>query len=278
MKLSFDQLQSYDPQKTVILTTGSQGELRSVLYQMSQNDYKGLKIRKKDTVIISAQPIPGNEVYVNRTVDNLFRKGAEVFYDINENIHISGHAFKKDQKTLINLVKPKYFVPIHGNYRHLLAHKKTALQCKIPATNIFIMENGDILEILENGQKVHIASKMGCGSKLIDGRTFADPNNKVIPQRKELSIHGILSVTCIYNKISSELLALPQTSSYGLVYEEEKNKITELNNFINEIFPKAIQKSSNEKNLEKNLKGTISDYIYQKLYRRPTILVTLQAL
>ena len=278
-KIPAEQISRYQPNELVILTTGTQGELNSALCRLSENDYRDLKINKGDTVIISAHAIPGNEKFVNKTIDNLFRRGADVYYDINENIHISGHAFKNDQKLLLNLVKPKFFVPIHGDYRHLLCHTKTALEAHVKKENIFIMENGDILEILETGQKAHIAGKMGSSSKLIDGISFVEPNNKIIGQRKDLSRNGTLAVSCLYNKISFEVIESPKITSWGLIYDEEKHLIEDLPEFITAKFSQATKTEGfDQKNIEKKLKENISNYIYNKLKRRPVICLLFQAI
>ena len=190
--IEMEEINRYAPHELVIVTTGSQGEPMSALTRMAMADHRWVAIQKGDTVIISATPIPGNEKLVARTVDHLFRQGAEVIYERSAGVHVSGHASQEELKILINLIKPRYLMPIHGEYRHLMRHARIAESLGMPSSRIIVAENGQVIEV--NKKKVSQTNKVTAGRILVDGLGVGDVGNIVLRDRKQLSQDGIIIV------------------------------------------------------------------------------------
>jgi ribonuclease J len=203
------------PNRTVVLTTGSQGEPFSGLVLMSKGEHKQIRLGDKDLVVISATPIPGNEKLVSNTVNRLFACGCEVIYDRGSAIHASGHASREEQKIIFSLVKPKYFAPVHGECRHLVRHAQLAREMGVPAKNIFVMQNGDVLEF-DNG-RVSVGAKVNSGAILVDGVMLGEFEGSLLRERKELSESGIIAISLALND-EFRLLAEPQIDSRGSIY------------------------------------------------------------
>jgi ribonuclease J len=203
------------PNRTVVLTTGSQGEPFSGLVLMSKGEHKQVRLGDKDLVVISATPIPGNEKLVSNTVNRLFACGCEVIYDRGSAIHASGHASREEQKILLSLTKPKYFIPVHGEYRHLMRHAQLAKEMGISAKNIFVMQNGDVLEF--EGGRAAIGQKVSSGAILVDGLMLGEFEGSLLRERKELSESGIIAVSLVLDD-EYRLLAEPQIDSRGSIY------------------------------------------------------------
>ncbi|GHV26653.1 ribonuclease J [Synergistales bacterium] len=187
------------PNRTVVLTTGSQGEPFSGLVLMSKGEHRQIHLGDRDLVVVSATPIPGNEKLVSRTIDRLFACGCDVIYGRDSDIHVSGHASREEQKTLLSLVKPKYFVPVHGEYRHLVRHGKTAREMGIPSKNIFVMQNGDVLTIGSNGA-AKLGGKVQSGAVLVDGMMLGECEGSLLRERRELSESGIIALSIVVDK------------------------------------------------------------------------------
>lgn len=212
------------PNRTVVLTTGSQGEPFSGLVLMSKGDHRQIRLGAKDLVVISATPIPGNEKLVSNTVNRLFACGCEVIYERSSAIHVSGHASREEQKILLNLIKPKYFVPCHGEYRHLVRHGQLAKEMGIPAKNIFIMQNGDTL-FFENGGKASMGPKAHSGAVLVDGMMLGEFEGSILRERKELSESGLITLSVVVDR-NYTLLSNPKIDSRGCVFGLDRENMT----------------------------------------------------
>ena len=271
-RLSVDAMKNASPDKLTVISTGSQGEPMSALTKMAKNEFRHLKIEPTDTIIISAIPIPGNERPVGRNVDNLFKLGANVVYEADSDVHVSGHACREEQKILLGLVKPKYFVPVHGEYRHLKYHAQIAESLGVPEQNIFVAENGNILEFSKN--EARIAGKTGGGAVLVDGLGRGEHGSVVLRDRRILSREGILTVTVAVTK--SRLHGNPIIKSRGFVYLEESDEL--LVNTIKAVKEKMttiLGTSSNLRTIKRDLKNFLRDYLYEQTHRRPIILVVV---
>lgn len=203
--IDIDQINNYPASGVVIITTGSQGEPMSALTRMAMSDHRKVDISPGDTIIISATPIPGNEKLVSRTIDYLLRQGAEVLYEKTSGIHVSGHASQEELKMMHNLIRPKFFIPVHGEYRHLVKHSKLAQELGMPKDHIFIAENGQVLEF--TSEKGSVTGKVASGIVLIDGLGVGDVGNIVLRDRRQLSQEGILIVVITMDKQSGSVVA-----------------------------------------------------------------------
>ena len=237
--IDMEDINRYPPNELVIITTGSQGEPMSALTRMAMADHRWVAIQPGDTVIISATPIPGNEKLVARTVDHLFRQGAEVIYERSAGVHVSGHASQEELKILINLMRPQYLIPVHGEYRHLMRHARIAESLGMPESRVIVAENGQVIEISKD--KVVTTNKVTAGRILVDGLGVGDVGNIVLRDRKQLSQDGIIIVVVTINKDTGVLVAGPDIVSRGFVYvreseeliEESKVKVKEAWPFVN---------------------------------------------
>ncbi|NLL17441.1 MAG: ribonuclease J [Clostridia bacterium] len=270
--IDLDEVASLPKEKTVIITTGSQGEPMSALTRMAMSDHRRLEIMMGDTVVISATPIPGNEKMVARTVDNLFKQGADVIHEKVSGIHVSGHASQEELKMMINLVKPKYFIPVHGEYRMLVKHARLARELGIPEENIFIAENGHVMEFTPD--KGQIVGKVTAGQILVDGLGVGDVGNIVLRDRKQLSQDGILIVVVTLSKDTRTVVAGPDIVSRGFVYVRESEELLEE---AKEKVKCALDKCQERKITEwsaikSHLRDTLGKFLYEKTKRRPMIL------
>lgn len=225
MQVELDQVDSVAHDKLVILTTGSQGEPMSALRRMANNDHKKVNIVPGDTVIISASPIPGNEKLIAKTINDLFKLGAQVIYKDLFAVHVSGHASQEEQKMMLNLIKPKFFVPVHGEYRHLVFHSQLAQKVGVNKENIFILENGVVLEFTKDKGKV--VNRVASGNVLIDGYGVGDIGNIVLRDRRQLARDGIVIIVVTIEKEVGTVLAGPDIVSRGFVYVRESEKLME---------------------------------------------------
>ncbi len=269
--IDIDKANRLENSKVVIITTGSQGEPMSALTRMSMNMHKKLSVMPGDTVMISATPVPGNEKMVSRTINNLFKEGANVVYDRQSGVHASGHGSQEELKLMLNLIRPKYFMPVHGEYRHLMHHKMLAEELGILKENIFIMENGQILELSEG--KAEINGKVTAGQTLIDGLGIGDVGNIVLRDRKLLSEDGIVIVVVT---IDSEvnILAGPEIVSRGFVYVRESEELIEnVRNIAANVLEKCAKDKNSEWSAMKNMiKQEVGSYLYEQTRRKPVIL------
>jgi len=260
--------------RVVILCTGSQGEPMSALTRMARSTHRKVDILPGDTVIIAATPIPGNERYVGRTVDELYRLGANVIYGSGSvsGVHVSGHGSQEELKLMLNLVKPKYFIPIHGEYRMLRQHAKLGEDIGIEKENIFIIDNGDTVEFQNGvGRK---GSKVQAGNVLIDGLGVGDVGNIVLRDRKLLSQDGILVVVVTLSKQDGTILSGPDIISRGFVYvRESEGLLDEANRIVTATLNRLMNDKVNEwASLKTNVKDALGRFLYEQTRRRPMIL------
>lgn len=260
--------------RVVILSTGSQGEPMSALTRMARNTHRKVDILPGDTVVISATPIPGNEKYVGRIVDDLFRLGANVIYGPGSisGVHVSGHGSQEELKLMLNLIKPKYFMPIHGEYRMLRMHGQLAEHVGVEKENIFICDIGETLEI-QNGA-ARKAGKVSCGNILIDGLGVGDVGNIVLRDRKLLSQDGILVVVVTLSKQDGKIVSGPDIISRGFVYvRESEGLLDEANKIVSNTLTKLMSENVNEwASLKTNVKEALGRFLYEQTRRRPMIL------
>jgi len=260
--------------RVVILCTGSQGEPMSALTRMARSTHRKVDILPGDTVIIAATPIPGNERYVGRTVDELYRLGANVIYGSGSvsGVHVSGHGSQEELKLMLNLVKPKYFIPIHGEYRMLRIHADLAEEVGIEPENVFVLDNGDTVEF-QNGQAAK-GAKVPAGRVLIDGLGVGDVGNIVLRDRKLLSQDGILVVVVTLSKEDGTILSGPDIISRGFVYvRESEGLLDEANRIVTSTLNKLMNDKVNEwASLKTNVKDSLGRFLYEQTRRRPMIL------
>jgi ribonuclease J len=270
--IAIEEINKYPASQVVIITTGSQGEPMSALTRMAMADHKKISILPNDTVIISANPIPGNEKLVSRTVDLLFRLGADVIYERSSGIHVSGHASQEELKMMHNLVKPRFFIPVHGEYRHLIQHKKIAMELGMPKENIFVAENGSIIEI--SGNKGAIAGKVTAGKVLVDGLGVGDVGNIVLRDRRQLSQDGILIVVVTIDKQDWVVVAGPDIVSRGFVYIREAEELMdEAKEKVQAALDRCKENCVSEWSAIKSaVRDSLGRFLYEKTRRRPMIL------
>ncbi|MDD3271087.1 MAG: ribonuclease J [Syntrophomonadaceae bacterium] len=270
--IEMEDINKYPPQEVVIVTTGSQGEPMSALTRMATADHRWVSIEAGDTVIISASPIPGNEKLVAKTVDLLFRQGAEVIYEKTMGVHVSGHASQEELKILLNLIRPKYFIPVHGEYRHLMKHAKLAESLGIPRSRIFVAENGQIIEV--GKKKASISGKVTSGRILVDGLGVGDVGNIVLRDRRQLSQDGIMIVVVTINKDGGNVVAGPDIVTRGFVYVRESEQLIEdARERVREALDICAKKNISEWAVIKaQIRERLGKHLYEKTGRRPMIL------
>ncbi len=268
-----EEARSLPPNKIVFITTGSQGEPTSALVRMANQNHSQVHIQRGDTVVLSATPIPGNEALVNRTLDNLFKRGAQVMYDKLAQVHVHGHASQEELKLLMNLVKPKFFMPVHGEYRHLSLHAKLAETVGIPRANCFVLEDGSILEL--SAQSARIAGKISSEHVYVDGLSVGDVGNVVLHDRRMLSRDGIAVVVIAVNKESGHLVGRPDIVSRGFVDNREaREMIEESRDFLAKALDHQTQLTDTGSVVNK-VKDMLSNFYYEKTRRRPIIVPVL---
>ena len=270
--IDIDETNNYRPEQVVIITTGSQGEPMSALTRMAMSDHKKVGIVPGDTVIISATPIPGNEKGVSRTIDHLFRLGAEVIYEKSLGVHVSGHASQEEIKLMHNLVRPKFFMPVHGEYRMLVKHSKLAQSLGMPKENIVIAENGSVVEVTKDS--VGINNKVTAGKVLVDCLGVGDVGNIVLRDRRQLSQDGILIVVVTIDKQDCSVVAGPDIVSRGFVYVREADDLMENAKEKVQIALNKCQENgvSEWSAIKSAVRDSLSRYLYEKTRRRPMIL------
>ena len=270
--IDIDNIKNYSDDQLVIITTGSQGEAMSALTRMANGDHKKVTITSNDMVIISATPIPGNEKYVSKVIDELMKIGAEVIYSSLEDVHVSGHACQEEQKLIITLAKPKFFIPVHGEYRQLIAHAETAKKLGIEPKNIFIMSNGRTLELNEN--EATLTTSVPNGKVLVDGLGVGDVGNIVLRDRQHLSQDGLIVIVVAMDSSTGEIVSEPDVVSRGFVYvRESENLMDDIKKVIYEEIRKCEENHITDwSTIKSNLKDTLRDYIFEKTKRNPMIL------
>lgn len=270
--IDISEINNYPPNKIVILTTGSQGEPMSALTRMAMSDHRKVEIVPGDTVLISATPIPGNEKLVARTVDYLFKQGAEVIYESSSGIHVSGHASQEELKLMINLVRPKYFIPVHGEYRMLKKHAQLAQEVGIPKPNTFVVENGAVLEFTEDSGAAN--GRVTAGVLLVDGLGVGDIGNIVMRDRRQLSQDGILIAVIAMDRGNGCIVSGPEIVSRGFVYVRESEQLMDDAKIkIQEALDRCQANGTTDWGTIKNsVRDILGKFLYEKTRRRPMIM------
>ncbi len=270
--IDIDMINNYADENLVIITTGSQGEPMSALTRMAAGDHRKVKITPNDLVIISATPIPGNEKFVSKVIDDLMQIGAEVVYSSLEAIHVSGHACQEEQKLIIALAKPKYFIPVHGEYRQLIAHSETAQSMGIDKDHIIMMANGRVLEI--NEDKAEFTSTVPCGRVLVDGLGVGDVGSIVLRDRQHLSQDGLIVIVLTMDSSTGEVVAGPDVISRGFVYvRESENLMDDVKSVVRHEIKKCEERGIRDWGTIKSAtRENLRDYIFMKTKRNPMII------
>ena len=270
--IDIDMVKNYTDEQLVIITTGSQGEAMSALTRMANGEHKKVNITANDLVIISATPIPGNEKYVAKVIDDLMKIGAEVVYSALADVHVSGHACQEEQKLMLSLVRPKFFIPVHGEYRQLIAHSETAKSLGFDDKNIFLLTNGRILEL--NQDEAKLTGTVPFGKVMVDGLGDGDVGNIVLRDRQHLSQDGLIIVVITMDSATGEVIAGPDIISRGFVYVRESENLME---DVKAVIAVQVQKCVDEHitdwaSIKSNIKDNLREYIYRTTKRNPMIL------
>ena len=272
MEIGIDQISEFPDEEIIIITTGSQGEPMAALARMASGTHKQIKIKKEDTVILSSKFIPGNERAITKIINDLYRRGADVIYEKISQIHVSGHAFQEELKLMINLTKPKYFIPIHGEYRHLTLHSRLAEQVGIAKENILLAENGQIIQFDENGGKVQ--DSIITGRVLIDGKGVGDVGRSVLKERRDLSEDGLVIVNMALDEETGIVIFGPEIVSRGFVFETETGHLLEdakcvILEIVEEIGPEVEDRAGK---IRSKISKALRKYFFFTIKRRPVIL------
>lgn len=274
--INIDNIKKYRPNQVVIITTGSQGEPMSALTRMAFSDHRKVEVTKDDLIIISATPIPGNEKSVSNVVNELFKIGAEVIYRALAEVHVSGHACQEELKLILALTKPKFFIPVHGEHRHLVLHKELAQSVGIPLKNSFVLSNGQVLELDSTSAK--LAGTVPSGKILVDGLGVGDVGNIVLRDRKHLSEDGLIIVVITISHDGKEMVSKPDVISRGFVYVREAESLID---GVRHVAAKSITDCLGRRNmdwstLKSSMKASVAKYIYDQTKRSPMILPIIE--
>lgn len=271
-EIDIEQISEFSDEEIIIITTGSQGEPMAALARMASGTHKQIKIKKEDTVILSSKFIPGNERAITKIINDLYRRGADVIYEKISQIHVSGHAFQEELKLMINLTRPKYFIPIHGEYRHLILHSRLAEQVGIEKENILLAENGQIIKFDENGGKVQ--DSIITGRVLIDGKGVGDVGRSVLKERRDLSEDGLVIVNMALDEETGIVIFGPEIVSRGFVFETETGHLLEdakcvILEIVEEIGPEIDDRAGK---IRSKISKALRKYFFFTIKRRPVIL------
>ena len=270
--IKLDDIHKYPDNKVTIITTGSQGEPMSALSRIASGNHKKIALKEKDYIIISASPIPGNTKLITKLIDVLISKGAEVIYDAMEEVHVSGHACREELKLIHSLIKPKYFVPVHGEYRHLKEHAELAKSLGMDEKNIFLLDNGDVLEL--TGKKAMKTKSVHTGTVYVDGSGVGDVGNIVLRDRKVLSQDGILTAVLAIDKDAKEIISGPDIISRGFVYVKDSN---DLLNEATDLIKREVEYCLDNDildwySIKSKIKSSLGHFLYTKTKRKPMII------
>ena len=270
--IDIDMIGRYQPEQIVLVTTGSQGEPMSALSRMSMNEHRKVSITPRDFIIISANPIPGNEKLVTRVVNDLMKLGAEVVYEKMYEVHVSGHACQEEQKLMLSITKPKFFIPVHGEFKHLMKHKQTAMSVGVPEENIIIAGIGDVIET--DGVDMKISGQVPAGKVLVDGLGVGDVGAIVLRDRKHLAEDGLIIAVATIDRSVGEILAGPDLVSRGFVYVRESEELmNEAKELLTETLQNCLDSNMHEWNaIKSKMKDNLSEFIFRKTKRSPMIL------
>ncbi|MFJ8064520.1 ribonuclease J [Psychrobacillus sp. NPDC096426] len=273
MIIDANEVNAMDPEKVVILCTGSQGEPMAALSRLSSSNFRQIEVLPEDTVILAAGPIPGNERSISRIVDNLFQLGARVIYGSGSvtGLHVSGHACQEELKLMLTLMKPKYFVPIHGEYRMLHQHRLLAEAVGVKIENIFIVNNGDVVDIVNN-EAIQTRS-VESGNVFVDGIGIGDVGEIILRDRKLLSEDGMLVIVTTITKSQGKIISGPDTISRGFVYGPEAGElINEVNQIVKTTIDRMKDTNRNQRILKQTIKKSVEKHLYSRTKRKPMIL------
>ena len=274
--INLDNIKKYRPGEVVIITTGSQGEPMSALTRMAYSDHRKVEVTKDDLIVISASPIPGNEKAVSNVINELFKIGAEVIYKSLMDVHVSGHACQEELKLIMSIVKPRYFIPVHGEHRHLVLHNRLAEDVGIPPERSFVLSNGSVLEL--DYESAKITGNIQAGRVLVDGLGVGDVGNIVLRDRKHLAQDGLILIVTTIDREKGEMVSKPDVISRGFVYVRESEQL------IDEIklaASEAVEESLTKRNMDwammkNNVKSSVAKYIYDRTKRNPMILPIIE--
>jgi ribonuclease J len=270
--LRIDALRTLPDDQVVLITTGSQGEPMSALTRMAANEHKHFQIKRGDTIVLSSKMIPGNERAVTRTINHLFKRGADVFYEKVSEVHVSGHASKEELKLMLNLIRPKFFIPVHGEYRHLVYHSQLAKKVGIPGENIFILEDGEVMEFTENTARR--AGLVPAGRVLIDGKTPGGVETVVLRDRMKLAHDGVVIVILAIEKLAGKVVSGPDIISRGFVFEDASQELlAEVKDLVMDTLLVMIPEAKGDWSLvSARVRSALKKFINKRLERRPMIL------
>ncbi len=270
--IDIEDVNRYDPSELVIATTGSQGEPLSALSRMSSGDHRQVTITPNDFIIISANPIPGNEKLVTKVINELMKQGAEVIYESMYEVHVSGHACQEELKMMISLTKPKFFVPIHGEYKHMKKHVQLAMGMGIPEENAFIADLGDVLET--DGVEMKLTGTVPSGKVMVDGFGVGDVGSVVLRDRKHLAEDGVMIIVATMNRETGRVVAGPDIVSRGFVYVRESEALLdEAKQLMAQVMENLQERNVREwGNIKSAMRDALSEFIYKETKRSPMIL------
>jgi len=266
-----DKIKDHPDGKLVIATTGAQGEPMAGLARMANRDHRFVEIQPGDTVIVSASPIPGNEEYVGRTIDNLFKAGANVYYHAIKRAHVSGHASQEELKLMLNLVRPKYFIPMHGEFRMQVQHGRLAIETGVAPENVFIIENGQPIEFLADGS-ARRAAQVPAGYVYVDGLSVGDVGEVVLRDRRALANDGMFMIVVTVDKQTGNVVGRPEIVTRGFVHQNEQDPM------MGEAIERILTSIKNPGDhiseiglLKSQIKDGVSRYLYEQTKRRPMV-------
>ena len=270
--VDIEQIKNYAPEKLVVITTGSQGEPLSALHRMAFSDHRQVEIIPGDMIIISATPIPGNEILVSRVVNELMKRGANVIYEKMYDVHVSGHACQEEQKLMLSLINPKYFIPVHGEQKHLYKHKTLAYTMGLKPDNVIVAANGNVIEVSDTAIK-NVGS-VQAGRVLVDGLGVGDVGSIVLRDRKHLSDNGIIVVTAAIDSVTREIVSGPDVVSRGFIYVKESEELMdELKDVVREVLESCSAYRVRDWNgIKTRVKDGVAKFLYQKTHRSPMVL------
>jgi ribonuclease J len=263
-----DQALHMQDHKVVIMCTGSQGEPSSIVGRLSAGTNRQFDLKPGDTVVLSSHPIPGNEETISKTINRLLRRGAKVVYDSMAPVHVSGHASQEEQKLLLNLVRPKHFMPIHGELRQLIRHADLAKQVGICEENIVVAENGQVVEL--SGGVLGLGQRIPGGYVFVDGESIGDIDHGVMREREQLARNGIMLIDLSVNKLTGRLVQEPEVITRGFLVQEDADRL------IPEVRKRVMQiVNHNGMDTEKDIASAVKYYLHEETKRRPMVFVTL---
>lgn len=273
--VSMNEARQLPHDRVIIMATGSQGEPTSALVRISNGEHRDIEVEPGDTVVISASPIPGNEKVVAKTIDNLFRQGANVIYSRIATVHVHGHASQEELKTMLSIVNPRFFVPIHGERRHLVAHAAIAQSMGILKDNTFVMEDGDVLAITP--EEAAVVDKVAAGSVFVDGRTMWDMDSSVFIERRRLAREGVLVVVAAVSKRTGTPLVPPEIASAGFIELDESQELFEkTSKKVLEILEESDPNTLRLDAVRARVRDSITKFLHKETGKRPTVLAVIE--